>query len=164
MAVAQTVAPQVRKAVIDGVRTHLGALDDFNGTTSPEQNVEVSYGFTFGSNRAEKVYLGRTLGTTPPAALRTGRNVRQEAGQFELTVLVKLAGMGAEATEARLFAIGAEIEDWASLHKSGEDLGVTGLQTLVVGSWTSDYAGIEGGTGALLTYTIRWTARLEGTP
>ena len=164
MAVAQTVAPKLRKAVIDGFKAHLGALDDFNGTTSKEQNVEVSYGYTFSSKRAEKVYLGRTFGNTPPAALRTGRNVRQEAAQFELRILVKLSGAGAEAAESRLFAIGAEFEDWMSLHKSGEGLGVTGLQTLVVASWASDYAGIEGGTAALLTYTNKWTARLEGTP
>lgn len=164
MATAQTVAPKLRKAVIDGFKTHLAGLPGFNGTTSRERNVEVSYGYTFASERAEKVYLGRQLGTTPPAALRTGRNVRQEAGQFDLTVLVRISGAGAEAAEARAFAIGAEWEDWASLRKSGEGLGVTGLQTLVVASWASDYAGITGGTGVLLTYTNRWTARLEGTP
>lgn len=164
MAVAHTVAPAVRKAVIDGIKAHLRALPDFNGTTAKERNVEVSYGFTFSSKRAEKVYLGRTLGATPPAALRTGRNVRDETGSFDLHHLVRLEGEGAESAEARAYAIAAESEDWISLHKSGEGLGITGLQWLLVASWTSDYAGIDRGTGVIVTLSIQWKARLEGTP
>ncbi len=164
MAVAQTVAPKVRAAVADGLKNHLGALDDFNGTTKAAHNVEVSYGFTFSSKRAEKVYLGRSSSTTPPAGLRAGRNVRDETATFDITVHVRLSGEGAEAAEDRAFAIGAEVEDWISLRKSGEGLGITGLQTLRVTGWSSDYRGIEGGTAALVTYTVEWKARLEGTP
>lgn len=161
---AQTIAPQVRKAVIDGIKTHLAALDDFNGTTAKEQNVEVSYGFTFSSKRAEKVYLGRTLGTTPPAALRVGRNIRDESASFDLHHLVRLEGIGAEGAEARAYAIAAQSEDWISLHKSGEGLAIPGLQWLLVASWRSDYAGIDRGTGAIVTLSVQWKARLEGTP
>lgn len=164
MGVAHTIAPAVRKAVINGIKDHLAGLSDFNGTTSKERNTEVSYGYTFSSTRAEKVYLGRTLGTTPPAALKTGRNIRDETGTFDLHVLVRLSGEGAEAAEDRAHAIGAEIEDWISLRKNGEGLNITGLQWLLVTSWSSNYAGIERGTGVLLTYSVQWKARLEGTP
>lgn len=157
MALTQTIAPKLRRAVVAGLRDHLGGLEDFEA-------VEVSYGFTFASARAEKVYLGPTRSTTPPTALRPGRNIRAEAGGFDVHVMVRLAGEGAEATEDRGFAIGAEIEDWTSLRKSGEGLGVTGLQTLLISGWNADYAAVEGGTGFLLVYTLAWTARLEGTP
>lgn len=164
MTVAYTVALDLRKAVISGLRTHFAGLADFNGSTSAEDKTVVSYGFTFGSNATEQVYLGRQQADTPPAGMRSTRNIREESGTFDLNVQVRKPGASVEEAEERLFAIGAEIEDWLSLRKSGEGLGVTGLKWLLVTSWASDYAGIDSGSGALLTYTLSWNARLEGTP
>lgn len=160
MAVAHSVAADLTVAVIGGLTTMLAGKDDFNGTTAPEQRTVVSYGFRFGSKAAEQVYLGRMSADTPPVALRPGRNFRDETGTFDISVLVKLPGLDASRTIQRLFAIGNEIEDWLSLRKSGENLSVAGLQTLLVESWAADYAGINSGTGALITYTVKWTARL----
>lgn len=155
-----TIGPTVRKAVIDGLATHLGSLAAFNGTTAPERNVEVSYGYKFGSPATEQVYTGRSRADTPPAALRSGRNHRNENGVFDLTIAVKYIGGDAYDADLRAAAIGGACEDWLAARKSNE-LGVTGLLSLLVESWDADYAGLDGGTGSLLTYKVRWTARLE---
>jgi hypothetical protein len=161
MAVAHSIAADLTEAVIDGLATHFAGESDFNGTTAPEQRTVVSYGFNFGSKAAEQVYLGRINADTPPAGLRTGRNFRNESGDFDLTVMVRLPGKDASEAVRRMFAIGHEIEDWIGERKSGEGMGVAGLQTLLVASWAADYAGIDSGTGALLTYSVAWTARLD---
>lgn len=161
MAVAHSVAADLTEAVVDGLRTLLAADDDFNGTTAPEQRTVVSYGFQFGNKAAEQVYLGSMNADTPPAGIKAGRNFRNESGTFNLSVLVRLPGKDASATIQRLFAIGHQIEDYIGAKKSGEGLGVTGLQTLLIASWAADYAGIDSGTGAVLTYSVAWTARLD---
>lgn len=161
MATAHSIAADLTEAVIDGLTTHFAGDTKFNGITTPERKTVVSYGFNFGSRAAEQVYLGKISADTPPAGLRAGRNFRNESGIFDLTVLVRLPGKDASEAVQRLFAIGHEIEDWIGERKSGENLNVTGLQTLLVSSWAADYAGIDSGTGAVLTYSVAWTARLD---
>ena len=154
-----TIGPIVRKAVADGLTTHLAGLADFNGSAATERNVEVSYGYTFGSTATEQVYTGRSSADTPPAALRSGRNYRSENGTFDLTVAVRYIGGDPYDADLRAAAIGGACEDYLAARKSN-DLGVDGLLSLVVESWDSDYAGIDGGSASLLTYKVRWTARL----
>lgn len=159
MAPVSTIGPTLRKAVIDGLTSHLGSLADFNGTTATERYVEVSYGYPFGSTSTEQVYTGRSRADTPPAALRSGRNHRNESGVFDLTVVVRYIGGDPYDADLRAAAIGGACEDYLAARKSNE-LGVDGLSSLVVDSWDADYAGIDGGTASLLTYKVRWTARL----
>lgn len=154
-----TIGPAVRKAVTDGLATHLASLAAFNGTTATERDVEVSYGYPFGSPATEQVYTGRSRADTPPAALRSGRNHRNENGVFDLTIAVRYIGGDPYDADLRAAAIGGACEDWLAARKSNE-LGVSGLLSLVVESWDSDYAGIDGGSASLLTYKVRWTARL----
>lgn len=159
MTPTSTIGPAVRKAVIDGLAAHLGSLADFNGSTAAERDVTVTYGYPFGSPTTEQVYTARSRADTPPAALRAGRNHRNENGVFDLTVMVRYVGGDAYDADLRAAAIGGACEDWLAARKSNE-LGVDGLQSLVVESWASDYAGIDGGTASLTTYQVRWTARL----
>ncbi len=159
MAPVSTIGPTVRKAVIDGLTTHLAGLADFNGQTAPERHTEVSYGYPFGSTATEQVYTGRSRADTPPAALRSGRNHRNENGVFDLTVMVKYVGGDVYEADLRAAAIGGACEDWLAARKSNE-LGVDGLLSLIVESWDSDYAGLDSGTASLITYKVRWTARL----
>lgn len=155
-----TIAPDLRATVVSGLATHFDGLADFDGTTAPEDRVEVRRTWSSNWQAAEKVYLGRTRATTPPAAMRTGRNLRNESGDFELNVYVNKPGLDGSEAEDRAFEIAAECEDWLSLRKSNE-LGVTGLQTLTVTGWASD-TGMEtdAGSGAVVTLTVSWTARL----
>lgn len=160
MPTADTIALDLRKAVIAGVRTDLAAKADYNGTTRPEWKVEVTYGFNFASLAMEQVYLGRVRAETPAHGLRPGRNYRDEMGEFDVNVRVRIPGASVEKAEERLFAISGEVEDWISLRKSNE-LGVAGLQTLVVARWASDYRGIEKGAAATRTLTLAWRALLD---
>jgi hypothetical protein len=156
-----SIGVAVRKAVTDGLATHLGALSDFNGATAAEREVSVSFGYQFGrQDLTEQVYTGRSRADTPPAGMRSGRNTRNESGEFDLNVMVRFVGGDGYDAEERAEAIGGAVEDWFADRKSNE-LAVTGLNSLTVASWVADYAQLDGGTAALRTYTVRWTARLE---
>lgn len=155
-----SIAPALRVAVIDGLTTHLESLDAFNGTTARESRTEVRFGWTADWKAAEKVYLGRARATTPAAGLRPGRNVRAESGTFELNVSANLPGLSIPESEARAWAIASECDDWLGLRKNNE-LGVTGLQTLTVTGWEADYGSSDSGSGAVVTLTVSWTARLD---
>lgn len=147
----------VRRAVMDGFRDHLATLPGFNSTAA-EAEVVVEYAYTFGSQPAQRVYTGRSRADTPPAALRSGRNHRNETGTFEVTVLVQLAGASPEDADLRVDEIGTVLEEWIADRKS-DQLGV-GLTSLYVTSWIGDYFGVDGGSGSIRTYTVRWNARL----
>jgi hypothetical protein len=150
----------VRKAVVDGIEEHLASLSGFNGTAAAERETVVRFGYDFANRHREHVFTGRSRATTPPAALRAGRNVRNEEGRFDLTVMVRSVGGDPYDAEARAEEIGSEVEDWLAERK-GNQLEVDGLQTLVVESWEADYAQTDNGAAALRTYVVRWTARLE---
>lgn len=158
--VTASIGVAVRKAVTDGLATHFAALSDFNGNTVAEQKTEVAFGYDFSNLHREHVFTARSRGDTPPAGMRSGRNTRNETGHFDLTVMVRTQGGNAYDAELRAEAIGGELEDWFADRKNNE-LGVTGLLSLVVESWTADYAKTDNGAAALRTYDIRWTSRLE---
>jgi hypothetical protein len=158
--VTASIGVAVRKAVTDGLVTHLGELDAFNGMTAAERHVEVTFGYAFGQQFNEQVYTGKSRADTPPAGLRSGRGTKNEAGQFDLNVLVRFVGGDAYDAEARAEEIGGAIESWLAERRSNE-LGVDGLTSLIVDSWEADYSGIDSGIAALRTYTVRWTARIE---
>ena len=150
----------VKKAVITGLTDYLAGLTDFNGAGVVEDLVEVSYAYNFGSTAAQRVYTGRSRAETPPAAQRSGRNHRNESGQFEINVLVQLPGGSTEEADQRASDIGDAIEEWIADRKSGEGMGVAHLNSLYVDRWESDYIGVDRGSAAIRTYTVRWTARL----
>lgn len=152
---AGSLVTVVRRAVTDGFGAHLAALPSFN---TAEQEVLVEYAYTFGTQAAQRVYTGRAQADTPPAAIRSGRNVRHEDGTFEVNVSVQLPGCTPEEADLRVDAIGTELEEWLADRKS-DQLGI-GLTSLYVESWIGDYFGIDGGAGAIRTYTVRWNARL----
>src|SRR5688500_11130980 len=158
--VTASIGVAVRKAVVDGLTTHFAALSDFNGNTAAEQATVVAFGYDFSNLHREHVFTGRSRAETPPAGMRSGRNTRNETGHFDLTVMVRAVADDPYAAEARAEAIGAEIEDWFADRKSNE-LGVTGLSSLVVESWMGDYSKVDNGTAAIRTYVVRWTSRLE---
>lgn len=159
--VTASIGVPVRKAVTDGLAEHLGGLSDFNGATAAERETSVSFAYLFGRQElTEQVYTGRSRADTPAAGMRSGRNTRNETGTFDLIVMVRFIGGDGYDAELRAEAIGGAIEDWFADRKSNE-LGVDGLSSLIVTGWVADYAQVDGGTAALRTYTVRWTARLE---
>lgn len=149
----------VKKAVIAGLTTHFQGLAEFNSST-PENEVLVEYGYGFGEHAAQRVYTGRSRGDTPPAAMRSGRNHRQETGRFDLIVLVTLPGGDVEDAEDRADAIAAQVETWVADRKQGDGLGVTGLYELYVESWEGDYRGADRARTVIRRLTVLWRARL----
>lgn len=149
----------VRGAITDGLATYFGTLADYNGTTKPEWKVEVAYAYRFGSKAAERVFFGRATGDTPPAAMKAGRNFRDEVGRADLVVLVSRIGGDARDADNRATAIGAEVETWIADRKNNE-LGVTGLQNVVLDGWELVNLANDKGHMTEITYKVRWTARL----
>lgn len=158
--VTASIGVGVRKAVTDGLAEHLGSLSAFNGVGAAEREVVVTFAYAFGHQHTEHVYTGRSKADTPPAGLRSGRNTRNEAGEFDLVVMVRFIGGDGYDAELRAEDIGGAIEDWFADRKNNE-LAVDGLTSLLVTGWVADYAQVDGGTAALRSYTVRWTARLE---
>lgn len=158
--VASSIGVAVRKAVADGLAEHFAADSDFNGNTAAEQSVLVAFGYDPSSLARERVYTGRCRTETPPAGMRSSRNTRNEAGQFKLHVSAKVVAGDAYDAMLRVHAIAGEVEDWFADRKSNE-LGVTGLLSLVVVDLEDDYYPLDNGTEARADITVRWTARLE---
>lgn len=158
--VTASIGVAVRKAVIAGLADRLGSLSSFNGTTAAERNTVVAFGYDYSNLHREHVYTGRSRADTPPAGMRSGRNTRNETGRFDLNVIVRAMAGDAYDAELRAEEIGGEVESWLADRKNNE-LGVTGLQSLVVESWVADYQKVDNGTAAIRTYVIRWTSRLE---
>jgi hypothetical protein len=155
---AGSISVKVRQKITEGLTTHFGSLTDFNGT-DPEHKVEVAYGYKAEWNATEKVFFGRSRAGTPPAALKAGRNHRNETAVMDLVVLVEYVGGDAEECDERTLAIGAEVETWIADRKSNE-LGVPGLTSLTVQSWELVSLFNELGCMTELTYKVAYNARL----
>lgn len=158
--VASSIGVALRVAVIAGLVEEFGNLSDFNGVGQREFKTHVAFGYDFSNLHREQVYTGRSRAETPSAGIRSGRHTRNETGHFDLNVWVQSVAGDPSIAEARAEAIGDVIEDWFADRKNNE-LGVPGLNSLVVESWEADYAKTDNGAAALRKYDIRWTARLE---
>ena len=157
---AGSIAYPLKKAVIDGIAAHLSTQPDFNGAVDPAREVEVSYGFRHSSHATERIFTNRWRSSTPAAALRAGRNMRNESGEFELSIWVVFVGGDAEDAEERTDAIADEVETWLADRKNGEGLSVDGLLTLTVTGTEGEPRAGDNGAVCLKTLTVEWTARL----
>lgn len=161
---AGSVGIALRRATVSGLRDHLAGLADFNGTASRARKTAVSYAYPFGGTRPnEALYTGRSRALTPSAAMKAGRRFRNEAGEFDLNVLVQIDGMDAESADARAEALGVQIEEWFADRKNGEHAAwadVSGLIEVAVAGWEADYVPLDTAVGSIRTYRITWTARL----
>lgn len=147
MAASPIVA--VRSAVIAGLAA-LPSLSD----------VEVSFGWRGGSSARERVYTERARFTEEPAALRSGRNYRNETGLFDLVVWVEGPNQDAETVADRANDLREICEDWISDRKNNE-LAITGLQSLqVAGDGTADEAFADSGSLAQVRIPVKYTARI----
>lgn len=147
---AGTISRLVRKAVTDGL-ADLPALKD--------QGVQVTYSWDSAAISRVMVFTASPRAETPPAALRSGRNHRDETGEFRLVVLVVAPGGDAFDAESRLDEFAPVVEEWLADRKSNE-LGVPGLQTLTVVAWEGGEGRADEGWVSERIYTVRYTARL----
>lgn len=150
----------VRKAVTDGLAAYLKTLPAFNGHESLEGKVRVGYAYDFTTREAQQVYTGRSRATTEPTNIHARATTRDERGSFDLHVRAVVIGAeSAYDSDLRAFEIGEAVDDWLAARKSGGGL-VDGVTELTSRSWESDYAGVDGGAGTILTKRVHWRARL----
>lgn len=146
---AASLIVTVRSAVIDG----LDALAALNGVT-------VSFAWKLGDKGRERIFTRRARFTHGNAALKAGRNFRDESGEFDLVILVEGVGLSQEATSERALALGLVVEEWIADRKSNA-LGITGLQYITVnGGGELNEMFNDRGHLAELVYPIRYQARL----
>lgn len=157
---AGSLSVAVRRAVADGLEELFAGLPAFNSTAA-EAEVGVTYAYDFTDARAAQcIYTGRSRADTPPAALRAGRNRRQETGRFDLNILVQVVADDFEAADERVDEISVQVEEWVADRKSGEGLDLTGLNSLRAASWEGDYYPLDSGAASIRTYSIEWVANL----
>lgn len=153
----------VRKAVIDGLGASgvSGVVDAVNALTTPASDVRFAFQWKEDPSVREWVYTGSSRFTHAPAAMRSGRNYRDETGRFSLVVLVAGVDMSQEEASTRCMAIATPCEEWIADRKNGEGLGVSGLLTLTVdGDGFLDEMYGDTGHLAIVDIPIKYTARL----
>lgn len=152
MSATSSILVAVRSAIIDGLSNDADLTDDL-------ADVLVEFQWSRGDTR-ERIFTRNARATHAPAAMRSGRNVRDEVGTFEVVVLVIGPSMDAEESAQRALDLGAVLEDWIAERKNNE-LGVVGMQTLqVAGDLTLAEMFNENGTLAEFAIPVRYTARL----
>ena len=148
---AGSVVVAVRKALVAGIRT---AVND--------PKVHVSYGWEGGdeSSRREQIFTDRPRATHDPAALKPGRNFREEDMELDLVVRVAGVGKSPEQTDERAIALGLLVEEFIADRKAGETLNVDGLIWLRVSRMELNNRYAPNGSLSEITYTLRYHARL----
>lgn len=140
---------QIRKAVVEG----LSQMENLAG-------VEVTYTWQQNSTAREQVFTLRArTDSNDPAALRSGRNNRNERGRFQIVVKARIPGESPETVDERALALGADVEDFLADRKSNE-LGVTGLNWIRQDGWTLDGGWADNTYVAELTYDVVYDARV----
>lgn len=116
-----TLIYAVRRAVVDGLRTHLAAQTGF-------ENIDLAVLWT--PNLREQVFTTRATFTHRSAAMKAGRTHRDERGRFDLVVLVAAVGEDGDYAADRAADIGVLAEEWIGDRRSS--LGVAGVNWLHV--------------------------------
>lgn len=124
-----SIAVPLRKAVIAGL---VDVLPD---------HVQTTYAYQHDARDRCQVFTMRSRATTDPAALKSGRNYRNERLSFQIVVHVELPGGSQEDADTECHDLRTTVEEWLADHKSGEALSVAGLNWLRQESWEELGAG-----------------------
>lgn len=147
-----TLIAPVRKALIDALKAD---------PAWPSTQYDISYQLraTARPNRDATIWTREPSFSQESAALRAGRNFRDEVGRFALVVLVARSKSIEDTSEAAS-EICDQLGAWVSDRKNN-DLGVQGLETLVIdGEGTYVELWTDEGTLVEIGLPIRYTARL----
>lgn len=149
------MAGTVQHLVRNGIVTALAALPAL-------EDVNVSYAWEFGdaSQVRERIFTNRARANTPPAALKAGRNHRDETATFELVVWVEGVGLSSYETDARAGELAQVVEEWLADNKAGTALAITGLNWLRAESWECHNLGNDQGSLTELSLSVTYNARL----
>lgn len=147
---ASSVLVSVRKAVMSGIAA---ALND--------KSVACTYGYEGYKDdaRREQIYSGRASATHDPAALKDGRNFRNERMDFDISIIVMGVGTSAEQVDERAMRLQRVVEEFIADHKNNE-IGVAGLQWMRVSRVEFEPRFNADGNLAIVTVTVTYQARL----
>lgn len=146
-----TIVVALRKAVVAGLE------DLFPGP--PEDDVLVTYAWQPEAKDRYQVFTMRPRGEHSPAALKSGRNFREEDARFQVVVHVEEVGGSQEEADEKAIVFGQVVEEFLADHK-GTELEVDGLKWLVVESWEMTGGPTDRSSVAQLIYTVHFNARL----
>lgn len=148
--VARSIVVAVRQAVVADIATRLA-----------DPSVSVTYGWRGGdeTRRREQIFTDRPRATHEPAALKAGRNFRNERMDFDIVVLVAGVGLKPEETDVRALELGAVVEDSIAENK-GNELAVDGLNWLRMTRMELNNRFASNGSLTEITYTVTYDARL----
>lgn len=123
-------------------------------------DVDVLYAF-HGTTSKEIAYTRDATFEHEPAGLRSGRNYRNETGEFSFVIWVEKVGGTPEEADDRAIELGLAFEEWLADNKNGEALSITGLQSITVsGRGSLKESPGDQASYAELVYPIRYQARL----
>ncbi|HKY57539.1 MAG TPA: hypothetical protein VJL80_05835 [Aeromicrobium sp.] len=142
---AATVIVAVRKAVVAAV-----------ADLAPFTDVPVMYAFKATTNR-EFAYTRDATFEHGAAAMKSGRNFRDEVGRFEFVIWVEAPGDSAEEAADRALVFGLAFEEWVADNKAGVG-GAYAIQ--VEGGGQIREATGDQSSYAELVYPIKYNARL----
>lgn len=148
----RSVVVEVRKAVIAGIRADLDAAG--------ESRVSCTYGYRGASDdkRREEIYTNRPRGTHDPAAMKSGRNFRNEEMEFDIVLMVSDPTMAPEDLDERAMTLGTFIEEFVADNKNS--LAVPGLNWIRMASFEMENRNMQTGSLTLAQYTVTYNARL----
>lgn len=146
---AGSIVVEVRKALVAAIKTKVN-----------DTSVSVTYGWSGDDDsRRESIFTHRPRATHDPAALRSGRNYRNEEMEFDVVILVLGVGKSPDENDTRALVLGTAVEETVADHKSNE-LGVAGLNWLRMVDMELNNRFASTGTITEITYTVRYSARL----
>lgn len=138
----------IRVAVIEGLSDLAELTADF----------EVRYSWRRNWLARGQVFTANSTYESPPAALRSGRNYRDESGTFDIVVRYEAEGFDQAGTDLACETGLALVQTYLADRKSNE-LGVTGLQWVREESVTFAGGHTDHSTIAEAIMTVRYAGR-----
>lgn len=146
----RSIVVEVRKAVIEGISEALG-----------DPSIACTYGWRGSADdrRRHEIYTNRPRAAHEPAALKAGRNFRNEQMDFDLVYIGQEPAKTPEQLDELMMHTGQVIEEFLADHKSNE-LEVPGLTALWVTAFELENQLMATGSRSVAQWTVRYTARL----
>jgi hypothetical protein len=146
---ASSAIVAVRKAVVAAV-----------GNLTAFADLDVMYAYQSTTSR-EFAYTREATFEHKPASVKSGRNFREEIGEFNFVIWVEAVGGTPADAADRAIALGLPFEEWLADNKNGAALSVTGLNWIIAeGDGSLTEASGDQASYAELVYPIRYHARL----
>lgn len=126
------------------------------GSNPSFSNWDTLYAWSPAVQSKRMIFTAGGSGEIPPAAMRSGRNYRDE--QTTVQVIFHCVGKDAGTADAEAVAAGEVFEEWLSDNPT-PSASVPGLNWIRLDSYRLEGGHTDGGYAASLQYTLRYQAR-----